>query len=103
MSAQSCELPTEIDRTPPPSPDGVTGTDEVVPLPSPVYMPQQRTPPFVRSAHESWTPVDTAATPDDSPLTLTGVVLDVVVPLPSWPNALSPQQRTPPPSVTAHV
>jgi hypothetical protein len=103
MSTQSCELPTETERTSEPSPEGVTGTNEPVPDPSPVIVPQHRTPPDVNRAHESWTPVDTAATPDDNPITFTGVVLAVVVPFPSWPYALSPQHRTPPAVVTAHV
>src|SRR2546427_157479 len=37
------------------------------------------------------------------PATATGVDLCVVVPSPSWPNPLSPQQRMPPPTVLAHV
>ena len=44
-----------------------------------------------------------ALTPLASPLTSTGVVLEIVEPLPSWPYSLSPQHLTPPPVVSAQV
>ena len=44
-----------------------------------------------------------ATTPLASPLTATGVVLLVVLPLPSWPLVLLPQHHTPPPVVSAQV
>src|SRR3990172_8273091 len=37
------------------------------------------------------------------PETSTGVLLQVVVPLPSWPSSLEPQHLTPPPVVSAQV
>ena len=43
-----------------------------------------------------------AERPEGSP-TVTGVVLESVVPSPSWPYVLSPQQRTEPSSSAAQV
>src|SRR3989304_99762 len=37
------------------------------------------------------------------PETSTGVLLQVVVPLPSWPSSLEPQHLTPPPLVSTQV
>src|SRR5664279_411230 len=42
-----------------------------------------------------------AATPEDKPETETGIIARVVVLFPIWPLPLSPQQRTPPPVVSA--
>jgi hypothetical protein len=41
-------------------------------------------------------PTDTAVTPDDKPLTETGVNESVVELLPNWPLSLAPQHFTPP-------
>jgi len=38
-------------------------------------------------------PAETLVAPD-SPDTATGVVLDVVVPFPNWPEKFAPQHRT---------
>jgi hypothetical protein len=54
---------------------------------------------LIRAA--AWTlPAEMACTPV-RPLTATGVISVVVVPLPSWPRALSPQPRTVPPVSSA--
>src|SRR5579862_4655837 len=43
------------------------------------------------------------ATAWETPMTSTGVVEDVVVPSPSWPDSLSPQHFTPPLESKAHA
>jgi hypothetical protein len=79
--------PAAIAATPEPNPETPTGTELflVVPFPSwpEVFNPQQSTPPPAVRAHEWETPVDTAATPEPSPDTLTGVELPFNAPFPS--------------------
>jgi hypothetical protein len=46
----------------------------------------------VTTAHECDSPAAMAVTPEVRPETWTGVVLSVVVLLPSWPDSFLPQQ-----------
>src|SRR6266567_5266612 len=64
-----------------------TGLSAAVPFPSCPYWlwPQHFTWPVEVRAQAWYAPVATPATPVDRPLTSTGVVLSVIVPLPSWP------------------
>jgi hypothetical protein len=66
-----------------------TGTllSAVVPLPSwpRLFLPQHVMPPPASSAHVWKPPAEICSTPLERPLTLTGRLLDVVVPSPSWP------------------
>jgi hypothetical protein len=48
-------------------------------------------------------PAEMLATPPVSPVTAVGVGESVVEPLPSWPKVSSPQQSTPPASVSAQL
>src|SRR3990172_8874048 len=48
-------------------------------------------------------PAAIAPMPLARPETSTGLLLSVVVPLPSWPEPLEPQHLTPPSLVSAHV
>jgi hypothetical protein len=66
-------------------------------------LPQHFTPPALVSAQVWPPPAVIAVTPLARPVTSTGVLLSVVVPLPSWPAPLAPQHLTPPPLVSAHV
>src|SRR5262249_43311772 len=78
----------------------------VVPLPScpSWFPPQASTWPVLVSARLWKQPARTSVTltPDGS-VTLTGVVLSVVVPLPSWPRLFKPQASTWPELVSATV
>jgi hypothetical protein len=58
--------------------------------------------PFARTAHE-WSRPALIALASVKPLTKTGIDESVVVPLPSWPSALPPQQLTLPLAINAHV
>ncbi len=66
-------------------------------------LPQHFTPPAVVTAHVCAPPAEMAAAPLLKPLTFTGVLLSVVVPLPNWPSLLWPQHFTPPAVVRAQV
>ena len=55
------------------------------------------------SAHVWKPPATISTTPEDSPETWNGTELFFVVPFPSWPEVLRPQQRTPPDGVMAQV
>ena len=86
-----------------------TGTklSVVLPLPScPLkFLPQQLTAPVFNNAHV-WEPpavIETAVAPSVNAFTATGPELEVVVPLPSCPSSLLPQQLTAPVFNTAHV
>src|SRR3990170_2116228 len=79
----------------------------VPPPPCPVSLyPQHLMPPAAVTAQPCWAwgdPVPRAATPLPRPDTSTEVGLSVVVPFPSWPRMLLPQQLTPPAAVRAQV
>lgn len=84
----------------------MTGVVDAVVMPSPSparfgFWPQHHTVPFESSAQASWYWAETATAPLRSD-TLTGDVVDVFVPFPSWPDVLSPQHLTPP-ETTAHM
>ena len=57
----------------------------------------------VMFAHEAWLRSAVALPHHGWPVTLTGTVLFVVVPLPSWPELLDPQQGAMPPVVTPQL
>jgi len=99
--------PAAISTTPEDSPETWTGTELffVVPFPSwPERLrPQQRTPPPAATAQVWAPPAAISTTPEASPVTWTGTELFFVVPFPSWPERLSPQQLTPPDVVMAQV
>ena len=59
-------------------------------------------PPSERRA-QAWLQPAAIATEAETPTTETGIGLDVVVPLPSSPAALSPQHFTPPEATIAQV
>ena len=65
--------------------------------------PQHFASPPVATAQVQNAPAAIAVTPELRPETPTGVLLDIVVPLPSSPSALYPQHFAPPPIVTAQV
>ena len=106
-AAQVWLSPAAIAVTPLVRPVTSTGTLDwvVVPLPSwPLrLLPQHLMPPVVVRAQVWLSPATIAATPLVRPETLTGVSELLVVPLPSCPVALSPQQRTPLAAVRAQV
>src|SRR5450759_2176754 len=78
----------------------------VVPLPSwpELFKPQARTWPVEVSAR-LWSPPPAMAVTvvPEGRLTATGVLLSVVMPLPSWPEALKPQASTWPLEVSARL
>jgi hypothetical protein len=92
-----------------------TGFDRFTVVPSPSrpfpLLPQQRAVPSVSRAHVDSSPAEICATPRrtltpcsaPSSRTCTGERLLTVVPSPSWPAELSPQQRTVPSVINAHV
>ena len=65
--------------------------------------PQQRTPPAVISAQVCAPPAAIALTPVEHVGGSAARGRSVVVPSPSWPDSLAPQQRTPPPVISAQV
>jgi hypothetical protein len=77
----------------------------VVPLPSSPskFEPQHFVAPVLRRAQVCSSPALSSATPLCSPLTLTGIELLVVVPLPSSPSKFEPQHFAAPALVTAQV
>jgi hypothetical protein len=85
-------------------PTGV-GLFVVVPFPSwpELFSPQHNTVPVGERAHVWYPPAAIVAMPGPNPETPTGTELFFVVPFPSWPEVLRPQQRTSPPAVSAHV
>jgi hypothetical protein len=56
-----------------------------------VFHPQHFTPPLNVSAHVGLLPAAMAATPLESPITSTGILLFVVVPSPNCPLLFNPQ------------
>ena len=79
----------------------------MVPLPSrpKSLLPQQLTAPVFNNAHVWASPavIETAVTPPINAFTATGTELVTVVPLPSRPEPLFPQQLTAPVFNNAHV
>ena len=75
----------------------------VLELPSCPYRfpPQQKVVPVPDSAQLWLLPLLTEMKPLPNPCTSTGVVLEVLVPFPSFPPSLLPQHLTAPPWVTA--
>jgi hypothetical protein len=63
--------------------------------------PQHLAVPFISNAHEKSVPATIEVTLV-KPLTVAGIVLDVVPPLPSWPAAFEPQHATVPFDRRAH-
>lgn len=110
-SAQVWLPPAEIDTMPvsavPAALSTVTGAFRWVAVPSPrrelVLRPQHRAVPLESRAHVCDVPALTCVAVV-IPLTAVEAKLsEVVVPVPSWPLALLPQQRTPPEVSTAQV
>src|SRR5271154_686744 len=100
VSAQAYPWPAEIAATSEESPEMGTGT--LLTCAFPRSASQQSTAPAFVSAHSS--PVtEMLPTPAVSPVTATGTSLSAVESFPSCPYSLSPQQRTPPIVVRAHV
>src|SRR5687768_3239872 len=83
------------------------GADEAAPIPNTfasilLFNPQHLTSAPAISA-QLCAPAAMAVTPLPRPITSTGVLLSVVVPLPSWPLLFNPQHFTTPPAVSAQV
>jgi hypothetical protein len=85
----------------------VAGTVDALRLPVPnwpeTFEPQHFPVPSDIATHVWLLPADTDATPVVIFSGPTGEEVDVELALPNWPEALSPQQRTPPVVRTAHV
>src|SRR6185312_4876191 len=98
------EAPSEA-KPPPSTSPGVSLCPPVEPLPSSPkeLSPQQSTWADCRTAQTLASPPDIACTPIVRPLTCTGDLLSVVVPLPSSPKLFQPQHCTSPLSSRAHV
>jgi hypothetical protein len=117
VRAQVCDSPATTpaipDRVPlPPTPTTWTGVDEFPVVPSPrrpsAPLPQQNTAPEPFTAQACSVPSPSAVIPvrvpePPTPTTWTGVAESVVVPLPSCPLLLRPQQYMAPESSTAQV
>ena len=107
VSAHACVSPMEIALTLLDRPTTSTGValSTAVPLPSwpPSLAPQHLTPPPAVTTQVLMPPAAIATTGPPRPTTSTGVRLPAVVPLPSWPERLRPQQLTPPAIVSAQV
>ncbi len=107
VTAQVWLSPTAMAATPLARPKTAVGVVRCVHVASPSWplplYPQQRTAPAVVSAQVWNMPAAMDTTPLPRPETGVGVDRAKVVPSPSWPLPLYPQQTAPPPGVTAQV
>src|SRR5262249_24192774 len=106
-TAHVCVAPADTERTDE-MPKAFLGTRTVVlapPSPTCPYSPSpQHTNPVEVAAQVGLPPAETERTPEDIVWTCVGARTGPeVTPLPVWPKALDPQQRTAPAEVRAHV
>ena len=107
VSAQVWYEPMFTAATPLPRPVTATGRELLALAPCPswpeVPRPQHTRPRLAVMAQLISPKASSAMTPASRPTTSTGKVLEVVVPSPSWPEKLPPQQRTAPALVSAQL
>src|SRR5689334_12586078 len=80
---------------------GTSDSDAEMPRPRYPPEPQHRISPSVFSAHDTYPPEATEATPEGRLATSTGARRATLVWSPTWPEELKPQHFTPPAGVTA--